>query len=239
MTVSNLMPRSAAACGLGLLAASCFADPGPSAEAAVAEVTVAEVSAPEPLTEAPPTESRRWSSAREAYDGPVLDAEWFAKRRVVVYLVPNGGLPAMRGPAAAVIRDHWTEGDWSLKHVFVSSVPSKAIFIAGRRIGLYDLASGVTKEAGQGDDFVAANEDYVQQNVFFVHDPEGTAWAELLGAEFEDHRLSAAVLLENGRVVKSIEVKKFGFDTAEDAAERETFAAGLASEVRETLPSRP
>ena len=41
---------------------------------------------------------------------------------------------------ASVIGSHWTAGDWSLKHVFVSSVPSKPIFLAGRRIGLYDLA---------------------------------------------------------------------------------------------------
>lgn len=208
---------SAAVCGAGVLALSAGADPGRSALCVEEERPA----------------GRGWQSAREAYDGPVLDAAWFAERRVVVYLVPTGGLPAMRGPAAAVIRSHWTAGDWSLKHVFVSGVPSKPVFIAGRRIGLYDLAQAVTKEAGQGDEFVAANEDYVRQNVFFVHDPDGAAWAELLGEDAT--RGSAVVLLDHGRVVKSIELHEAEL-SGTSAAEREEADLRIATEVRESLP---
>jgi hypothetical protein len=181
---------------------------------------------------------RGWQSSREAYDGPVLDAAWFAKRRVVVYLVPAGGLPTVRGPAASVIGSHWTAGDWSLKHVFVSSVPSKPIFLAGRRIGLYDLAQAVTKAAGQGDEFVASNEEYVRQNVFFVHDPEGTAWTELLGVPAGERQSTAVVLLDGGRVVKSITLEPVSYATASEA-EREEAHLQLAAEVRESLPARP
>lgn len=223
-TVVLLRVLSFAVCGAAVLASPSFAGNKPHAGEGCTEDVAAE---------------RGWRAAREAYDGPVLDAAWFADRRVVVYLVPAGGLPVVRGPAAAVIGSHWTAGDWSLKHVFVSSVPSKPIFMAGRRIGLYDLAQAVTKAAGQGEEFISSNEDYVRQNVFFVHDPEGTAWTELLGIPAGEPQGTAVVLLDRGRVVKSIALNRSEEYAAASEAEREEAHLQLAAEVRESLPARP
>lgn len=180
----------------------------------------------------------RWTSARESVEGPVLDSAWFAERRAIVYLVPDGGLPTVRGPAAAVFEDRWTAGDWSIKHVFVSDVPSKFKFVAGRRIGIVDMATAITKAAGQGDDQIAANEEFLSQHVYFVHDPEGTTWSELLGTPDGGKHATTMVLLENGKVVRSIELPEYGGGSDAEVARREATEAEIKAEVRRVLAQR-
>ncbi len=86
------------------------------------------------------TEGRRWTTERQAFAGPVLDPSWFAKRRVVVYLMPEeGDLVSIRRAAALIMRDRWLEGDWSLKHVVVSDV-GKFRFVARQRLAVHEIA---------------------------------------------------------------------------------------------------
>ena len=162
---------------------------------------------------------RRWASPRQAADGPVLDSDWFAGRKAVVYLVPPGGLPDVRKAAAAVMADRWTAGDWSTKHVFVGGVPSAAVFGLGKRIGLRDAAREVTRAAGQGDELIEENESLVAEHVFFVHDPRQEVWAELLGPD-RDGKTGAAtalVVLDGGVSAGVVDLRPAASDRTSDA----------------------
>jgi len=181
------------------------------------------------------SQERRWTSPREASDGPTLDAAWFAERKVVVYLIPPAGLPAARQAAAAVMRDRWTADDWSIKHVFVGGVPHAPMFTLGKKIGLRDAVREVTRAAGQGDEFFAENEKLVLEHVFFVHDPKLAVWKELLG---DGAGRSAVVMIDHGRVVGSIDTVGLAAAPATagpDGTETNKRAEALAVEVRKAL----
>ncbi|HEX6987692.1 MAG TPA: hypothetical protein VF170_20095 [Planctomycetaceae bacterium] len=186
-------------------------------------------------------EARRWTSARTGFAGPVLDPAWFAGRRAVVYLLPDGGdVAAVRRAADEIMRDRWTEGDWSLKHVIVSDVGA-ARFAARRRVAVRDIAIEITRAAGQGPEFAAENEEFALQNVFFVHDPEGAVWRELLGEPEDGRRAAAVVLLDyGGRVVRVLDpIQSAGESETASATSLDRSERPLAAEVRRSLPSRP
>jgi hypothetical protein len=183
---------------------------------------------------------RHWTAAHHASAGPLLDADWFAKRRVVVYLMPeNGNYSGMREAASLVMRDRWLEGDWSLKHVIVSDV-GRVRFAAQQRIAVREIAEQMTKEAGQEPDFVAENEDFARKHIFFLHDPERTVWRELLGDQASGREAAVVMLDYGGAVVRVLNV---------DEALRPVQAAANGSdllmepsvviEVRKDLPFRP
>lgn len=221
---SKLVLGAVVLCGLWMLASHGTAGP--------ASVGRGSENGPSEPVEA--SRSRHWSSARPSLDGSVLDAEWFARRRAVVYLVPDGPLPTFRPAATAVIRDRWTEGDWSLKHVFVSAAGSKWKFMAGQRLGVRDAALEVTRASGQPDSFAESTEAFVRRHVFFVHDPEGTAWEELLGDPDGPLRPTVVLLDYGGRVVETFELgANLDRENAEEEPDR------LAEEVRRLLPVRP
>ncbi|MBA3312446.1 MAG: hypothetical protein H0T47_04010 [Planctomycetaceae bacterium] len=186
------------------------------------------------------TEGRRWTTERQAFAGPVLDPSWFAKRRVVVYLMPEeGDLVSIRRAAALIMRDRWLEGDWSLKHVVVSDV-GKFRFVARQRLAVHEIALRMTEEAGQEPEFASENEDYVRQNVFFLHDPDRNVWRELLG-EQADGREAAIVMLDyGGNVVRTVKAAD-ALKPVEAAATDDLVGIGHApvvEAVRKDLPSR-
>lgn len=181
-----------------------------------------------------------WTAAHQAFAGPLLDAKWFSKRRVVVYLMPEqGDFPAMRDAAALVMRDRWLEGDWSLKHVIVSDV-GRVRFAARQRIAVREIAEQMTKEAGQKPDFIADNEDYVRKNVFFLHDPERTVWRELLGDRASGREAAVVMLDYGGSVVRVLDVEE-ALRPVEAAANGPDQLAEptVVLEVRKDLPFRP
>jgi hypothetical protein len=169
----------------------------------------------------------------------MLDEAWFARRRTVVYLVPNGQMGLFRRAAGAVMRDRWTSGDWSLKHVFVSAADGKAKFVAGQRVGLRDTALEITRAAGQPDDFVETTESFVREHVYFIHDPEGAAWHELVGPSSDKGQPAVALLDYGGKVVKVIELDDSRASAAADKLEKAEVGERLAEEVRKLLPARP
>jgi hypothetical protein len=202
---------------------------------------------PAPIYGGPETataESKRsvehWTGAYQAFAGPVLDAEWFSKRRVVVYLMPvDGDYTGMREAASLVMRDRWLEGDWSLKHVVVSDV-GRVRFAAQQRIAVREIAEQMTKEAGQEPDFVAENEDYVRKNVFFLHDPERKVWRELLGDQASGREAAVVMLDYGGSVVRVLDVKD-ALRPVESAANASgpLTEPSVVLEVRKDLPYRP
>jgi len=227
MTVSKFVRRAAVA-ALPAAAIACTPVPiygGPETPAAQAERPA----------------QPHWTGAHQAFAGPLLDADWFAKRRVVVYLMPEGGdYLGMREAAALVMRDRWLEGDWTLKHVIVSDV-GRVRFAAQQRIAIREIAEQMTKEAGQEPDFVAENEDYARKHVFFLHDPERTVWRELLG-ERASGREAAVVMLDYGgsvvRVLDVAEALRRADAVANDAAQP-LAEPTVVLEVRKDLPFRP
>jgi hypothetical protein len=203
--------------------------------AAIASAAVLSSATGEP----PAAAERRWSGDHVAFGGgEMLDPAWFAGRRAVVYLLPDGDMLAVRRAAASIMRDRWTEGDWSLKHVFVSDVGNRFRFAARQRLAVHAIATDVTTEAGQGPEFIPENEDFVRQNVFFVCDPGGSLWRELLGTPEAGTRVPSVVLLDyGGRVVKSVEPQR---PEEAPAADLVSVAADpLAADVRKLLPMRP
>lgn len=185
-------------------------------------------------------DARHWTTERQAFAGPALDATWFAKRRVVVYLMPeNGDLQAIRKAAALIMQDRWLEGDWSLKHVVVSDV-GKVRFVARQRLAVHEIALRMTEESGQEPQFASENEDYVRQNVFFLHDPDRSVWRELLG-ENADGREAAVIMLDyGGAVVRTVDAAD-ALKPVESAANSDLSGAGQAvvvEEVRKDLPLR-
>lgn len=185
-----------------------------------------------PSPDVAPAADRVWSSERDAFAGPTLDPEWFEKRRVVVYLLPDGGdKAAVRRAAEAVIRDRWNSGDWSLKHVFVGDVPERMTFAARQKVAAHDVAVRFTGEAGQPAEYTADNEEFVRQHLYFVWDPSGEIWAELLGHS-EGRRPAAVLLLDyGGRVVDTVDPT---VPPADPLGPDPTAAA-----VRRLLPNRP
>ena len=193
-------------------------------------------------TAAPSTsaETRHWTEAHQAFAGPLLDAGWFSKRRVVVYFMPaDGNYQAMREAASVVMRDRWLEGDWSLKHVVVSDV-GRVRFSAQQRLAVREIAEQMTKEAGQEPDFVSENENYVRQNVFFLHDPECSVWRELLGEKATGREAAVVMLDYGGTVVRVLNVEE-ALRPVEAAATNslETTEPSVVLEVRKDLPFRP
>jgi len=185
---------------VALPAAVCF-----GATASAATPGPVEALKPEPLT---------WDFERSAFSGPTLDPAWFSGKRAVVYLVPDDARPAARRAVAQVLRGCWSAGDFSLCHVFVSSTPGRAKFVAGRRIGLRDMAESLAEELGQDEEYVAMNEEHLSEEVvFFVHDPEAATWNDLLGHSADASPAPAIVLLDSGRVLRVI-----GIQTAVDGA---------------------
>lgn len=185
--------------------------------------------------EAPSDPAPRWLSERSTFNGPELSPEWFAERRVVVYLLPtDGDVGAFRRAASAIMKDQWTGGDWSLKHVFVSDVPNRLRFAARTRIAIYDVALQITAEAGQPAEFAFENEPFVRDHVFFVHDPQGSLWDELLTNSKRSEREQAILFLDyGGRVVKAIDPT-----TINDGTERIGETPSIAVEARKLLPRR-
>jgi hypothetical protein len=181
-------------------------------------------------------EGRRWSSTRYVVDGPELNPDWFVRRRAVVYLVPqNGDVRAVRRAATAILRDRWTEGDWTMKHIFIGAGPAPR-FLAGRRAALRDLALEVTRAADQPEDFADSNLDFVRDHALFIRDPEGVAWQELLGRPLDEHQPAMVLLLDyGGRVVATFTLESEGTE----AETEERRLAELAEEVRRQLPNRP
>jgi hypothetical protein len=225
MPISNILRRAAAkALPIALISCGTF----------VPMTSGADSNAPETVA----SSSRRWEHEHQAFAGPLLDADWFAKRRVVVYLMPeDGDLKAVRRAAALVMRDRWTEGDWSLKHVIVSDV-GRLRFAARRRLAIHEIAIEMTKEAGQEPQFASENEDYVLQNVFFVQDLDRSVWRELLG-EKHDERAAAIVLLGyGGKVVRVLNASE-AVQPIEAAATGTAGQAEIVVDVRKDLPSQP
>lgn len=184
------------------------------------------------------TPQRKWSSARQASEGPILDAAWFENRKAIVYLIPEGGLMTARRTANVVMRDLWTAEDWDTKHVFVGGVPSPLKFAIGKHAGLQDAVRELTKAYGQGEEAHEQNEALVRKHVFFVHDAKSTLWDELLGpdpadaeqvsTETADELPVTVVVLDAGRVVGSIDVTQ-GNDDAHSAPDH------ISAEVRRLL----
>jgi hypothetical protein len=183
---------------------------------------------------------RHWTAAHQAFAGPLLDAEWFAKRRVVVYLMPaNGNYQGMREAATVVMRDRWLEGDWSLKHLVVSDV-GRVRFSAQQRLAVREIAEEMTKEAGQEPDFVSENENYVRDQVFFLHDPARDVWKELLGEQATGREAAVVMLDYGGKVVRVLNVDE-ALRPVESAASNsiQTTEPSVVLEVRKDLPFRP
>lgn len=167
----------------------------------------------------------------------MLDPEWFAHRRVIVYLVPeNGETPALRRAAGAIMQDHWIEGDWSIKHVIVSDA-GRLRFAVRQRAAIHDIAVRVTEEAGQDESFVAENEEFIQKHVFFVRDNDRAIWRELLGNPDPSNRCKILLLDYGGRVVRTVDPSEDIPETAD--ATIGSGAAAFAAEVRRLLPARP
>lgn len=190
-------------------------------------------------TQTTTTETVRWKSERQAFAGPLLDPAWFAKRRVIVYLMPEAGdLPAIRRAAALIMRDRWLEGDWTLKHLVVSDV-GRIRFVARQRVAVHDIAQRMTEEAGQEPDFAPENENYVRQNLFFLHDPEREVWRELIG-DGASLREGAVVMLDYGgkvvRVMKASEALQPSESSDDGLAG--LGQAAVVEKVRVELPSR-
>lgn len=186
---------------------------------------------------------RRWSSARQASEGPMLDPPWFENRKAVVYLIPAGGLNPIRRIAAAVMTDLWTAGDWDTKHIFVGGVPNAAVFIIGKQVGLNDAIRRLTEANGQGEEAYDENEKIVLQHVFFVHDRKASLWQELgahpdesapVSTDPEEKPPIAVVVLDRGHVVGVIP-----FDAARESADPASpnSPAHVAAEVRRLLSS--
>lgn len=183
---------------------------------------------------------RHWTEAHQAFAGPLLDADWFAKRRVVVYLMPErGDFQAMREAAEVVMRDRWLEGDWSLKHLIVSDV-GRVRFAARQRIAVHEIAEEMTKEAGQEPDFVSENENYVRDNVFFLHDPEQSVWRELLGDRATGREAAVIMLDYGGAVVRVLDIED-ALRPVEAATNNpiQSSEPSVVLEVRKDLPYRP
>ncbi len=180
----------------------------------------------------PAAEVRTWSEPRTAFAGPTLDADWFAHRRTVVYLLPKGcDERAVRHAAAAIMQDRWAEGDWTLKHVFVTDAAGRALFAARQRIAVHEIAQGLTKEAGQDESFVPENEDLVRQNVFFLRDPAGDVWKELLGESSAGRRAAVVFLDYGGKVVHAVV-------SSEPDATASAGETPYAADARRLLPVR-
>lgn len=178
--------------------------------------------------------SARWSTQHTAFNGPDLTSQWFAEHRAVVYLIPtNGDIPAFRRAASAIMQDQWTGGDWSLKHIFVSDVPNRLRFAAQQRLGVHDIATQVTAEAGQPAEMVSENEPFVRDHVYFVWDPKGSLWEELLAGESTKNKNAILFLDYGGKVVKVFDPKKLSEGEAQVGQ-----SSLIATEARRLLPPR-
>lgn len=191
-----------------------------------AGLATGELAANEPVESAP-----RWTSSRRASEGRVLDGAWFAKRQVVVYLVSKGGVPAIRKAATAVMQDRWAADDWSTTHVIVGDAPSATFFAAARRLALREATQEMEKAIAEGAGSAEEGEKFAEENVFFVHDPDGKVWQELLGTPTADGRPTAVVILEGGRVTGVVPLAK------ESSAASPDGPAQAAAEVHRLLSS--